>query len=115
MTEIILSMVLTTHVGMSEHYNNIHPTISFKRENVVMGAMKNSLGRLSIFAGHSSNNEFGEVNVGVASGYYYDLVPFVVFKKPLSSKVNLVFNPAIEMVDNRRKGIGMVLGIEITN
>ena len=81
--EIFLSLILTTHIGMSENYNNIHPAFGYKNDQLVAGIFRNSFRRNSVYLGYSKKFQDVELQVGGVSGYLYDVVPYIVVKKPI--------------------------------
>ena len=103
-----LMFALSTHLGFSGDYNNIHPHIRYTSENsYIAGAYYNSDYRPGVYAGREFKFDFATVELGAVTGYSATpLAPFVRVKKG-----NWWVAPGYE-VDSKR--VGIVVGYEIT-
>jgi len=105
MFSTICGIVLTLHMGLNEEYqyNSFHPYCKAKTEsNVIAGAYYNSVDRVSLFVGYEYDiNYHTSIELGVASGYEYDVTPTVRVNYK-----NLFLMPAL---DNGKTGLAIGL------
>lgn len=108
---IVLSMILTSHIGWQGKFNDVHPTISYNFNSYSIGAFRNSYNRTSLFA--SKINKIGDVSIqyGFASNYDSKVVPMLIVKKPIVEHVNLIASPSY---DKTSKQPAMVIGLEFS-
>ena len=106
MFSTLCGIAVTLHIGLNEEYeyNSFHLYCKAKTEsNIIAGAYYNSINKLSLFAGYEYDINYDtSIEIGLASGYYYDVTP--TFR--LNYK-NLFLMPA---VDDDKKGI--VVGLQ---
>lgn len=108
---IILSMILTTHVGWeNKKFNDVHPSISYHYKDYSVGAYRNSLNHTSLFVSKTSNFENFNVQYGLTSNYNNRVVPMLVIRKPVIEHVNFVFVPSY---DTRTNQPAAVFGLEV--
>jgi len=78
MTNLIFSVALSAHLGMSGDFNSIHPTITYKQDNVISGIFYNSESQLSLFVAQSREYKKYTIATGVVTGYSStDVVPMI--------------------------------------
>ena len=99
-----LGLALTLHLNMNQEYNEFHPYGRFSYQDYNIGAFYNSEKRMSYFV--SSDIDFNNdlsAEVGIASGYYKDILPLIRLKYK-----TFFIMPSVE-----NKKIGIVIGKEI--
>lgn len=110
MTEgIVLSMILTSHVGWSNTFNEVHPMVSYEVNNYSIGVFRNSLNHTSLYFSKIKNYSDFSVQYGLATNYNNKTVPMLVFRKPVMDHVNLVLVPSVDTKTNQP---AMVIGLE---
>ena len=110
MTEgIVLSMILTSHVGWEGKFNEVHPSISYEYKNYSVGVFRNSLDRTSVFVSKIEKFEDFSVQYGLASNYNNKTVPMVVLRRPLANRVNFILIPSYETKSGQPM---LVVGLE---
>lgn len=105
--DVILAIAVSTHLGLQQQYNSIHPHVRIEQSPFVAGAYLNSLDTVSGYLGTTfkpTKNTF--IEIGVVSGYP-DINVFGRAGIQYNS-FNIFIAPAIE--DNT---IGAVLAIEL--
>jgi|TARA_B100000768_G_C11173951_1_gene329973 hypothetical protein len=100
---LVLGLALSMHVGLENNYNQVHPYVMCEQNQVTTGIYHNSLDRISVVLA----KEFDLIDdltldVGIVSGYVYDVVPMIRLKYK-----NLFLMPALE--DDRT---GLVFGYQ---
>ena len=106
MISIACGIAVSLHLGLVEdyEYNALHPYCKATTEhNVIAGAYYNSVDNLSVFAGYEYDiNDDISIEVGVATGYMYDLTP--------TARINYKQLFLMPAYDDGKKGL--VLGLE---
>ena len=75
---LIFSLVLSTHVGFSGEFNNVHPRLTYKQQEYIAGVYYNSESQPSIFVGKEFVSENFTVEAGMVSGYSeYPIAPMI--------------------------------------
>ena len=114
MEPIIFSLALTTHVGLADSYNNVHPHVRYIEDGAIAGAYYNSVNNLSVYIGHRM--ELGS-NIGVevagVTGYpaFGPIAPYVRGTYDYGS-VRAFVAPAYESWHDDSVNVGIVTGIE---
>ena len=91
------------HVGLQNDYNQYHPYVMCQKEDITAGVYYNSLDKVSVvLAKEYDLTDDLKLDVGIVSGYVYDVVPMVRLKYK-----NLFLMPALE--DDRT---GLVFGYQ---
>ena len=109
---LVLSLALTQHINANNLYNDVHPMIYYRQEDYSVGAYYNSINKTSYFVSkHYKMNEDISIQYGITSGYYKPVVPMLVVRKKLTTNLNAIAMPGIE-IDHSRKTTILVLGIE---
>lgn len=102
---LIFSLALTTHFGISGDFANIHPHLQYKLpNNYITGVFHNSDKRAGVYFGKSTRYKQLNVEYGIVHGYkQLDIAPML--------KVNYrnVFVAPAATEDE----IGVVTGIEV--
>ena len=111
MGEVVLGFMISAHVALGDNYNNKHPSITYRKEDYVVGVYQNSYSRPSLYGGYVKNIDGFEVYYGAATGYVLPVVPFVAVKRELEKNIKFVVIPSFDV---KHKNPGMVLGIELT-
>lgn len=106
---IVLSMILTSHIGWTGNFNDVHPTIAYERSGYSVGIFRNSLNHTSLFASKIDKFENFSVQYGLASNYEGKTIPMLILKKPVMDHVNMMVVPSY---DKTTKQPAMVVGIE---
>jgi hypothetical protein len=106
-----IAVLLTTHIGLSADYNEIHPNVGMyldEEKQVSVGAFLNSENNMSAYVGW--NVEFSEsisADIGLVSGYSQaDITPMLRVNYN-----NFFVSPSIEIYDGETNP-GIVFGIE---
>ena len=108
---IILSMILTSHVGWeNKKFNDVHPSIAYQYKDYSVGAYLNSLNHTSLFVSKTSEYDDFSVQYGLTSNYNNRVVPMLVARKPVVEHVNFVFVPSY---DTTTKKPAAVFGLEV--
>lgn len=111
--DIILSIALSTHLGLSGEYNEIHPHIRFEDKHYIGGAYYNSEQHLSLYVGRTY--DFGNIDleIGLVTGYSAigDLAPMARITYSMSDQHSVYASPVIEKF-NSDTNVGLVLGYE---
>ena len=107
---IVLSMILTSHIGWEGNFNDVHPMISYERNGYSIGAFRNSLNHTSAFVSKTSQWNDISVQYGAATNYNNRTVPMLVFRKPVADHVNFVFVPSY---DTAKRTPAAVVGLEV--
>lgn len=69
------------HVGMSNQYNGIHPTIKYKYKDYNVGTFYNSEKNISSYISRSNNlNDKLKIEYGLVTGYKASVLPFFRLK-----------------------------------
>lgn len=75
---LIFSIALSTHIGFSGDFNNMHPRLTYKQQDYITGVYYNSESRPSVFVGREIVTGPFTLEVGVVSGYSdYPVAPMV--------------------------------------
>ena len=107
---IVLSMILTSHIGWHGKFNDVHPTIAYEYQSYSVGVFRNSLNHTSVFASKTEQFEDFSVQYGAASNYNGRTVPMLVIRKPIDEHFNLIFVPSY---DTARHSPAAVVGVEM--
>ena len=100
---LVLGLALSLHVGLQNDYNQVHPYVMCEKNQVITGLYYNSLDKVSVvLAKEYDLTDDLKLDIGIVSGYVYDVVPMVRLKYK-----NLFLMPALE--DNRS---GLVFGYQ---
>ena len=100
---LVLGLALSMHVGLENNYNQVHPYVMCEQNQVTTGIYHNSLDIISVvLAKEFDLTDDLTLDVGIVSGYVYDVVPMIILKYK-----NLFLMPALE--DDRT---GLVFGYQ---
>ena len=69
MGNLIFSVAISAHLGMSGNFNSVHPTISYNQDPFVAGVFYNSESQPSMFVGQSYELKNLKVTAGIVTGY----------------------------------------------
>ena len=98
---IALSLAISTHLGLANDYNNIHPHARCTIDNTIAGVYYNSEDKLSAYIGKKYSN----IELGLVTGYNgNDIVPMIRYIKN-----GLFISPAYEYNENN---YGITIGFE---
>jgi len=76
--KLAFSIALSAHLGMSGDFNSVHPTITYKKDNVISGIFYNSESRPSLFLAQSREYKKYTIAAGVVTGYSVaDVLPMI--------------------------------------
>jgi len=101
---LIFSIALSTHIGLSGDFANIHPHIQYQCDNYITGVYHNSDKRASPYVGKRTKYKALNIEYGIAHGYKtWDLVPMIKVNYD-----NVFVTPAATKDD-----VGIVTGIEV--
>tara|TARA_B100000035_G_scaffold235069_1_gene203316 strand:+ start:1736 stop:2077 length:342 start_codon:yes stop_codon:yes gene_type:complete len=105
---LVLGLALSAHVGMKYEYNQVHPYAMCETEKTIVGTYYNSLDRWSLVGAYKYRlDEDLTLDVGLATGYDYDIVPMARLRYK-----NLFVMPSVEGYENEEKRTGVVFGIQ---
>jgi len=103
MSCLVLGLALSMHIGLANEYNQAHPYAVCETDKTIVGAYYNSLDRTSLVGAYKLNiSEDLTLDLGVATGYDYDVVPMTRLRYK-----NFFVMPALE--ENRA---GVVFGLQ---
>lgn len=110
--DLILALGLSTHLGLANDYNEIHPHVRLKHDNFISGAYLNSENSLSMYGGlRYEYKDFG-LEGALVTGYSMgDAVPMVRGTYNVTDKMVFFTSPAYE-THNGEDAYGLVAGIE---
>lgn len=112
--DLILSLGLSAHLGLSEEYNSIHPHIRLKRDMFISGAYYNSVDNLSVYSGIELESGGYGLEIAAVTGYEDSIIPMVRGTYEFTENTQFFIGPAPEKYDNKTKiRYGVVMGIEI--
>ena len=102
---LIFSIAISTHLGMNDDFNNIHPHVQYRSENnYIAGVFYNSDSRGSIYVGKRYEYEGFVIEAGLVHGYKrMDVAPMI--------KVN--YNGWYVAPGATETDIGIVTGYEL--
>ena len=108
-TCLSILLAVSTHLGLDDNYNSIHPHARCTVDNSITGVYYNSEDRISAYVGKEFQlTENGKLELGLVTGYTAeDILPMIRYKVG-----NLFITPAFEKYDNK-ENYGIVLGWEI--
>jgi hypothetical protein len=115
--DILLGIIVSSHLGFVGEYNEIHPHIRSEFDNgVVAGLYYNSEENVSAYIGgiYKDKNGFF-IEGGLVSGYdiaEMPLIPYVRVGKEIGDNFNVFIAPGVETV-NGETNVGVVIGAEI--
>jgi hypothetical protein len=111
--DILFGLALSTHLGLNNEYNEIHPNVRLQQDQFIAGAYYNSVDRISFYGGYrlEPTDRLG-VEFSLVTGYpaYGELAPMVRGTYDINDNVRIFAAPTTEMYDENN--IGTVLGIE---
>lgn len=117
MEPFLFSIALSTHIGLTDTYNEIHPHVRFIEDGAIAGAYLNSAERLSLYIGHRSNvtDNIG-LEFALATGYpaFGTIAPYVRGTVDVGKHGRFFAAPAYEKTANDELTVGLVLGMEFT-
>lgn len=108
---LVLSLVLTSHIGWDQKFNDVHPMVSYNYQNYSLGVFRNSLNHTSLFVSKTSEFDNVSVQYGVASNYGNRVIPMIVIRKNIADRVNFLVSPSYNKTEKRP---GLILGIEVS-
>lgn len=117
LTALTLSMGISTHVGLEENYNEIHPHVRYHNEQFITGVYYNSENKISMYGGYRMEPK---QNVGIeitmVTGYEQigTIVPYARVTYDINSNTRFYVAPTVEKQENETKP-GIVFGVEIQN
>ena len=106
---IVLSMVITSHIGWTGNFNDVHPTIAYERNGYSVGLFRNSLNHTSLFVSKTDKFDGFSVEYGLANNYEGKVVPMLILRKKLVDNINLMVVPSY---NKTTKQPATVLGVE---
>lgn len=107
---LVLSLAITTHVGVTNDTNRYHPNIGYYvNETVSVGAFYNSEKKVSYYIAKDYEYKSIDINVGFTTGYETaKVLPYIILSKQIADKINVFVVPT---VDSKSKNPALVLGI----
>lgn len=104
-SNLIISIALTTHIGLHDNFNNFHPHVQYQLpNNYITGVYHNSDKRAGIYFGKRTKYKQLDIEYGLVHGYKrIDIAPMI--------KVNYgnVFVAPAATEDD----VGLVAGYEV--
>lgn len=111
--DLLLSLAVGAHLGLSGTYNGIHPHIRLEDKHYMIGSYYNSEQHVSFYAGKIY--DFGKIDleIGIVTGYSAigDLAPMARVIYEMNDQHSLYAAPVIEKFNNDNN-LGLVLGYE---
>lgn len=110
--DLILSLAVSTHLGLSQSYNEVHPHIRLTNDKYIAGAYYNSVEKMSVYSGIKYS--YGDIAIegGVATGYRpHPIAPYGRVTYDYVDNIRLFGTTAFESDGSAARG-GIVLGIE---
>jgi len=99
-----LLVALSTHIGLDNNYNSIHPHARCTLDNTILGVYYNSEYNLSSYVGKTYDYKDLEIEYGLVTGYTgAPIAPMLRVKKN-----NFFIVSAYEVTRN----VGVVIGLE---
>jgi len=92
-------MAVSLHLGLQGEYNSVHPHARCDLQSFMFGSYYNSEHRISNYIG----KDFDGFELGLVTGYQYDVVPMIRYKKDF-----WFIAPAYEVSGNT----GVTIGVE---
>lgn len=111
--ELLFGLAFSTHLGLSQDYNEIHPHIRLEQDGWIAGSFYNSESTISFYGGHRVEiNEFG-IEFGLTSGYddFGAIIPFGRGTYSVNENTKLFIAPAPEKT-NGITTLGAAIGTE---
>ncbi len=93
-------MAISLHLGLQGEYNSVHPHARCDLDSWMFGSYYNSEYKISNYIG----KEFNGLELGLVTGYQYDVVPMIRYKKDI-----WFIAPSYEVSGNT----GMTIGVEV--
>ena len=115
LTALTLSMGLSSHIGLEEDYNEIHPHVRYQNEQFITGVYYNSENKISMYGGYRIEPKQNTgIEIALVSGYdkVGTIVPYVRGTYDIDSNTRLYVAPTAEK-QNDELNIGIVFGFEI--
>jgi len=117
MEPFLFSIAISTHIGLTDTYNEIHPHVRLYEDGAIAGAYYNSMDRISLYAGHRSDvtDNIG-VEFALVTGYpaFGPVAPYVRGTVDVGKYGRFFAAPAYEKTANDELTVGLVLGMEFT-
>lgn len=112
--DILLGLAFSTHLGLSQDYNEFHPNIRLETEQYIAGAYLNSESNISLYAGKEIEwDKFG-FEFGIVTGYGaydYPVAPMARATYQLSEDHKFFVAPAFEQMGDETN-VGIVFGLD---
>lgn len=111
--DILLGLAVSTHLGLTGDYNEIHPHIELTSRQFVAGAYYNSIETGSIYLGIENKvNDKIILETGIVTGYdnLATVIPYAKINYSLQDNAELFMSPTFEK-NNNDYNLGLVLGI----
>lgn len=113
--DILLGLAVTTHLGLADTYNEVHPHVRLNQDNYIAGAYYNSIENMSVYAGKRwEYGDFG-LEATVATGYdeFGIITPMARATYDLTNNATVFVAPTAEKYNNVNN-LGVVVGLEFT-
>lgn len=112
---MILGLALSTHLGVTNEYNSIHPHIRFLEGSTISGLYYNSINRLSWYGGiNIPTGENFSFEIGGVTGYTtFDKVSPYIRGIYNTENLKMFIAPAYERNRTGNIKTGIVIGVEI--
>ena len=112
--DILLGLAFSTHLGLNENYNNLHPNIRLQTEQYIAGAFYNSEKNISFYLGKEIEwDKFG-FEFGIVTGYDaydYPIAPMARATYQLSEDHKFYVAPAYEKNSSGDR-VGIAFGLD---
>lgn len=112
--DFIFSLALSTHLGLQNSYNEVHPHVRFIEDGAIAGVYYNSVEHISWYAGYRIEHEKFGTELAIVTGYedFGAIAPYLRTTYDLNNNTRLFASPTLEYKNND-KNVGIVLGIEL--
>jgi hypothetical protein len=111
--ELLFGLALSTHLGLSQEYNEIHPHVRLEKDGWIAGSYYNSESVVSYYSGHRIEYEGFGFELGLTTGYeeFGAIVPFGRGTYDVNENIQLFVAPSAEKTNNETT-FGAIIGTE---
>lgn len=117
MENFVLALAMTTHIGIGDGYNNIHPHLRFHEDGAIAGVYYNSVNRVSVYSGYRVEPiENVGLEFAVVTGYpaFGPVAPYIRGTYDFNNNMRIFAAPAWEKEKHKKElGVGVVIGVEL--
>jgi len=108
-TTLTLGLAFIDHIGLEGDYHEVNPNVELSYGDFSVGVYQNSFGDPSFYVGYTVYEGWFDVDVGLVTGYSYDVMPFIKLEKDISENVSIFVTPAWS--GNSASAVGVTVGV----